>query len=235
MTIIFFLFQVLSILYLFDQEMEPEQAEPPPHSHGQQPLSAVSNRTRSRVAQRSSCVALVIIGASSGVLAELEEDDLTFFGESLVYESSNSSDEESEDDAPAAKRPYAEESWIEEESEDGDEEVPVSAVPEGEDDGAGPLQNLEAVAELVRDGCGCNNANQFTTFEGVSIVDFQQQLTVMSSREVDLYLMGLLAARCTKCEPVRHHQSAAAAAQDRQRINNFWLRAWAMLCAAPCS
>ena len=31
--------------------------------------------------------------------------------------------------------------------------VPVSAVPEGEDDGAGPLQNLEAVAELVRDGC----------------------------------------------------------------------------------
>ena len=47
MTIIFFLFQVLSILYLFDQEMEPEQAELPPHSHGQQPLSAVSNRTRS--------------------------------------------------------------------------------------------------------------------------------------------------------------------------------------------
>ena len=185
MTIIFFLFQVLSLLYLFDQEMEPEQAEPPPHSHGQQPLSAVSNRTRSRVAQRSSCAARVIIGASSGVLAELEEDDLHFFGESLVYESSNSSDEESEDDAPAAKRPYAEESWIEEESEDGDEEVPVSAVPEGEDDGAacmaGPLQNLEAVAELVRDGCGCNNANQFTTFEGVSIVDFQQQLTAMSS------------------------------------------------------
>ena len=96
-------------------------------------------------------------------------------------------------------------------------------MPEGEDDGAGPLQNLEAVAELVRDGCGCNNANQFTTFEGVSIVDFQQQLTAMSSREVDLYLMGLLAARCTKCEPVRHHQLAAAAAQDRQRINNFWL------------
>ena len=114
-----------------------------------------------------------------------------------------------------------EESWIEEESEDGDEEVPVSAVPEGEDDGAGPLQNLEAVAELVRDGCGCNNANHFTTFEGVSIVDFQQQLTAMSLREVDLYLMGLLAARCTKCEPVRHHQLAAAAAQDRQRINNF--------------
>ena len=113
MTIVFFLFQVLSILFLFDQEMEPEQAEPPPHSHGQQPLSAVSNRTRSRVAQRSSCVARVIIGASSGVLAELEEDDLTFFGESLVYESSNSSDEEPEDDAPAAKRPYAEESWIE--------------------------------------------------------------------------------------------------------------------------
>ena len=52
---------------------------------------------------------------------------------------------------------------------------------EGEDDGAGPLQNLEAVAELVRDGCGCNNANQFTTLEGVSIVDFQQQLTAMSS------------------------------------------------------
>ena len=67
MTNNFFLFQVLSILYLFDQEMEPEQAEPPPHSHGQQPLSAVSNRTRSRVAQRSSCVARVIIGASSGV------------------------------------------------------------------------------------------------------------------------------------------------------------------------
>ena len=66
-------------------------------------------------------------------------------------------------------------------------------MPEGEDDGAGPLQNLEAVAELVRDGCGCNNANQFTTFEGVSIVDFQQQLTAMSSREVDLYLLGLLA------------------------------------------
>ena len=60
MTIIFFLFQVLSILYLFDQEMEPEQAEPPPHSHGQQPLSAVSNRTMSRVAQRSSCVARVL-------------------------------------------------------------------------------------------------------------------------------------------------------------------------------
>ena len=173
MTIIFFLFQVLSILFLFDQEMEPEQAEPPLHIHGQQPLSAVSNRTRSRVAQWSSCVARVIIGVSSGVLAELEEDDLTFFGESLVYESSNSSDEESEDDAPAAKRPYADELWIEEESEDGDEEVPVSAVPEGEDDGAGPLQNLEAVAELVRDGCGCNNANHFTIFEGVSIVDFQ--------------------------------------------------------------
>ena len=91
-------------------------------------------------------------------------------------------------------------------------------MPEGEDDGAGPLQNLEAVAELVRDGCGCNNANHFTIFEGVSIVDFQQALSAMSSREVDLYLMGLLAVRCTKCEPVRHHQSAAAAAQDRQRI-----------------
>ena len=84
MTIIFFLFQVLSILYLFDQEMEPEQAEPPPHSHGQQPLSAVSNRTRSQVAQRSSCVARVIIGASSGVPAELEEDDLTFLA-SLLF------------------------------------------------------------------------------------------------------------------------------------------------------
>ena len=118
--------------------------------------------------------------------AELEEDAELFFGESLVYERSNSSDEESEDDAPAAKRRYAEESWIEEESEDGDEEIPLSAVPEGEDDGAGRLQNLEAVAELVRDGCGGNNANHFTTFEGVSIVDFQQQLTATSSREVDL-------------------------------------------------
>ena len=84
MTIIFFLFQVLSILYLFDQEMEPEQAEPPPLSHGQQPLSAVSNLTRSRVAQRSSCVARVIIGASSGVPAELEEDDLAFLA-SLLF------------------------------------------------------------------------------------------------------------------------------------------------------
>ena len=64
--------------------MEPEQAELPPHSHGQQPLSAVSNRTRSRVAQRSSCVARVIIGASSGVPAELEEDDLTFLA-SLLF------------------------------------------------------------------------------------------------------------------------------------------------------
>ena len=103
-------------------------------------------------------------------------------------------------------------------STQSNEEIPVRAVPEGEYDGAGPLQSLEAVAELVRDSCGCNNANHFTTFEGVSIVDFQQQLTVISSREVDLYLMGLLAARCTKCEPGRHHQSAAAAAQDRQRI-----------------
>ena len=64
--------------------MEPEKAEPPLHAQGQQPLSAVSNRTRSRVAQRSSCVARVIIGASSGVLAELEEDDLTFLA-SLLF------------------------------------------------------------------------------------------------------------------------------------------------------
>ena len=57
-------------------------------------------------------------------------------------------------------------------------------MPEGEDDGAGPLQNLEAVAELVRDGCGCNNANQFTTFEGVSVVGIRRDPAQSRARYV---------------------------------------------------
>ena len=56
--------------------------------------------------------------------------------------------------------------------------------PEGEV--IDPLPSLEAVAQLVHGGCGCHAAYHFTAFQNVSILHFQEHLTSMLSREVDL-------------------------------------------------
>jgi len=115
---------------------------------------------------------------------------------------------------PPAKRPRVEESWIEGDSESEDVAASESSDSEGDVD---PLANLVAVEQLIHAGCGCANHNHYTAFKPAAVLHFQEQLTSMSSREVDLYVMGLLAARCTKNEPVVHNQPAAAA-HPRSRI-----------------
>ena len=111
----------------------------------------------------------VIIDASNDIVAVLEEDDQTVFGESFAFDSATSSSDEFGDDAAAAKRPYAEESWWEDESE-GD--LSGSGSPDGEV--TDPLANVEAVGQLhrslVHDGCSCHGANHFTAFQHVPIL-----------------------------------------------------------------
>ena len=51
----------------------------------------------------------------------------------------------------------------------------------------------------------------------MSILHFQEQLTSMSPREADLYVMGLLAGRWAKSDSV-YHYGPVAGAQDRRRI-----------------
>ena len=144
------------------------------------------------------------------------KETITLLWRVSCFDSTTSSSDESGDGAPGAKRPCEDESWWEDESE-GD--VSGSEAPEGEV--IYPLANEEAGGQLpsslVHDGCGCHGANLFTDFQNVSILHFQEQLTSMSPREVDLYVMGLLAGRWAKSDSVDHH-GPVAGARDRRRI-----------------
>ena len=94
------------------------------------------------------------------------------------------------------------------------------------------LANVEAAGQLptslVHDGCGCHGANHFT---GLATMCQEQLTSMMSSREVDRYMMGLLAAHCRKSDSVYYH-TPVASTQDRRRITFVYTCMGNLVCRA---
>ena len=199
------------------QELEEALEEGPVSSH---------TRGRSRAARRSGCTARVIIGASEEIGKVLEAEDDSFFGESeeSATSSCTRSLSGSESDEPPAKRPRVEDSWVELEGESSAEESggDTDSASDDEDDEQDALQSVAAVDSLILQGCGCVQSNHYSSFTSNSILHYQDQVSAMKSKELDIFLIGVLAARCTRDDPVVHNQSTASAASaadpERTRI-----------------
>ena len=138
-----------------------------------------------RKSRRSSCAARELVGVSDDVAAALESDDDRFFGfdeEEHHHQALSAPDEH-------VTTPGAEDSDWSDADEEGQAELPRGNIVG--DVGASRYREAET---LLSTSCGCTRENHFAQFTPQQVAEFRQQLSSLSSRECDLYLLGVPSA-----------------------------------------